>query len=54
MEQRFIKPLVIFFFISFQKIKAKKYIGLYRGDYLKTLVAPKHKKLKNIYKVFKK
>ena len=32
MEQRFLKPLVIFFFINFQKNVIKKDVGLYRDD----------------------
>ena len=32
MEQRFVKPLVFFFFINFQKIIIKKIIGLYRDN----------------------
>ena len=53
MEQTFVKPLVIFFFISFQKIIINKilvYTGTMDYQYLKPLVAPKQK---NIQKLFK-
>ena len=57
MEQRFVKPLVIFFFINFQKNYNKKYIGLYRDDGLamfKNFSGSKTEKLTKTYKIFLK
>ena len=53
----FLKPLVIFFFINFQKIITKKDIGLYRDDGLAMFLkvsGSKAEKLKKIYRNYLK
>ena len=54
MEQRFVKPLVIFFFINFQKIIIKKDIGFYRNDGLATFKNVSGSKGENITKDIQK